>query len=113
MPRSKIRETQVADIEFLSPEEHEGLHDRDIYIEISRSNNKVSSIDEWVDDTKAKKISSTAIIRTNNKVTSTVKQIYDYDTGTIIIATVTGTIHRQSGKIYSMTYNRDIDMEGV
>jgi hypothetical protein len=53
MARSQIREEQVLDVEFVSPEEHEGLHDRDLYVEYSRTGRKVSSIDVWSDETKS------------------------------------------------------------
>jgi hypothetical protein len=62
---------------------------------------------------KVYKISSTAISRTRGKVSEMIKQIYDYETGTSIIATVTGTITRQGNLIQTITYSRDIDMEGV
>ncbi len=111
--RSVIREGQVYDSDFVSPEEHEGLHDRDAYVEISRLNGKVSNIDEWRDTTKTFKVSSTAFIRSGRLVSQTIKSIYDYDTGTIVIATVTGTINRFNGKIVNVEHDRDFDMEGI
>ena len=49
--RSVIREEQVFDSDFVSPEEHEGLHDRDLYSELTRLNGKVYSVDEWITGT--------------------------------------------------------------
>ncbi len=111
--RSVIREEQVFDSDFVSPEEHEGLHDRDLYSELTRLNGKVYSVDEWRDITKTFKISSTVFIRSGRHISKTIKSIYDYDTGTYIIATITGTINRHHGKVINIEYERDFDMEGI
>ena len=111
--RSKIRELQVLDNEFVSPEEHEGLHNKDRYVEIVRAHGKVVKIDEWRTFSKIHKISSTAIIRSGNVVLRTEKSVYDYVTGLDVIATVTGTLVRINGKVISIIYERDNDMEGI
>ena len=111
--RSVIRENQVSDSEFVSPQEHEGLHDKDLYTEISRVLGKVYKIEEWRDITKTFKVSSTAFIRSGKQVSQTIKSIYDYETGTTVIATVTGTTTRHLGNIVSVEYTRDFDTEGV
>jgi len=111
--RSVIREEQVFDSDFVSPEEHEGLHDRDLYSELTYLNGKVYSVDEWRDVTKVFKVSNTVFIRSGKHVSQTIKSIYDYDTGTSIIATVTGTINRSNGKVVNIEYDRNFDMEGI
>lgn len=111
--RSRIRENQVLDKEFISPEEHEGLHNRDAYIEIVRANGKVIRVDKWRDSSKLHQVSSTAVSRLENKILGTKKFIYDYATGSSIIATVTGTLVRSHGKVVSIIYTRDNDMEGI
>jgi len=111
--RSKIRKEQVFDVDFVSPEEHEGLHDRDTYIEVTRLQGKVSQIDEWRTILKTHKVSSTAIIRFDNIVIRTEKIIYDYVTGSGVIATITGTIMRDNGQVVAVEYERDNDMEGI
>jgi len=114
MGRSVLREEQVLDTEFVSPEEHEALHDYDKYIEIIREGNKVVAINEWRDSTKTFMISSTAIERTGAKVSKTIKTIYDYYDGVSVVATVTGTIYRQEGNsVSSIEFIRDVDMEGI
>lgn len=112
--RSTLREDQVMDSEFVSPEEHEALHDRDNYVEIIRSNNKVVTINEWRDTTKTFMISSTAIERVGgSKASKIIKTIYDYYDGVSIIATITGTIHRQGENVSGIEFTRNIDMEGI
>lgn len=111
MARSVIRELQVEDKDFLSESEHEGFHDRDKYIEVTRDSGKISMVDEWMDSSKSHKISSTAITRQGNMIVKTVKSIYDHDTGTYIIATVTGTINRQGRRVTSMIYDRNNDVD--
>jgi hypothetical protein len=111
MARSVIRELQVEDSDFLSEEEHEGFHDKDKYIELTRNSGKVSVIDEWLDSSKTHKISSTAITRQGSMITKTVKSIYDHETGSLIIATVTGTISRTGRKVNSILYERDSDVD--
>lgn len=113
MARSQFRETQVLDVEFISPMEHEGLHDCDKYVEFTRQHGKVVSINTWKDISKVYKISSTALERHGGKVIKIVKDIYDYYTGTVIIATVTGTLSRQYGKVTNIVYSRDNDMGGI
>lgn len=113
MARSTLRESQVFDSDFVAPEEHEGLHDRDLYVELLRSYGKVVQVDEWSDVTKTKQISSTVLTRQLGKVHKTIKSIYDYSTGTSIIATVTGTINRVYGQVVDIEYTRDNDMEGL
>lgn len=112
--RSTLREDQVMDSEFVSPEEHESLHDRDKYIEILRNNNKVITINEWSDITKTFMFSSTAIERTEAKISKIIKTIYDYNDGVSVVATITGTVHRQNGaSVSSIEFTRDVDMEGI
>jgi len=111
--RSVIREEQILDSDFVSPEEHGGLHDRDSYSELNRLNGKVYRIDEWRDITKIFKISSTVFIRSGKHISQTIKSIYDYDTGTSIIVTVTGTINRFNNKAVNIEYNRDFDTGGI
>jgi hypothetical protein len=113
MARSLIREDQAEDAEFVSPEEHEGLHNRDSYIELIREHNKVVIINEWRDITKTFMISSTAIERSSGKVSKIVKTIYNYDDGTSIIATITGTINRYGNNVSDIEFIRDVDMEGI
>ena len=111
--RSRIHDDQVEDKEFLSPYEHKGLHDRDTYVELVRGpNNKVTTINMWVNNSKSKMISSTNILREEGVITS-VKYIYDYINGTDIVATISGSITKPYRKVTSMTNTRDKDLEGI
>lgn len=91
----------------ITPEQHIALHNGNKYIEYSRVGNKVNRTDEWLDDSKTYQISSTTLNRSAGKVVSFVKQIYDYETGTIVVATVSGSVNRTSGKVSSIQYYRD------
>jgi len=68
---------------------------------------RINTIDEWVDSSKTHYISSTALHRTGGKVRAFTKELYDYDTGTVVIATVSGVINRSGGKVVSIEYTRD------
>ena len=98
--------THITDGRYDSP------YDQDTHIEITRSSGKVTIIDEWDGIDKTKLISSTALTRQGAKVTHIVKSIYDYATGSGIIATVTGTIYRTEGKVSSIVFDRN-DVEGI
>ena len=113
--RSRLREYQVTDEEFLSPSEHEGLHNRDSYVELLRdTDGNVTNIEEWYDDSKSRKIKDIEIFRNNWVVTHTITSLYDYTTGSGIIATVTGTVTRDLNYLLSSTKDeRDYDMEGI
>lgn len=83
------------------------LFDRDKYLEYTYNDNgEVSSYTEWLDDTKTYTISHVVINRTSGFVTSTEKQLFDYLTGTTVIATVTGTITRDlNNYVQSISYS--------
>jgi hypothetical protein len=109
MARSVISEDQVLDTDFLAEKEHEGFHNKNAYIEILRELGKISVINEWLDSSKTHKISSTVINRSGNLISKTIKDVYDYETGSFVIATVTGTINRYGRKISSISYERNND----
>jgi len=91
----------------IDPAQHIALHNGSKFVEYTRTGHKISAVDEWVDNTKTYHISSTALNRTGGRVTSFVKNIYDYETGAHVVATVSGVIHRVAGKVTSVEYSRD------
>ncbi len=91
----------------LTPEQHIALHNGNKFIEYTREANKVVRTDEWLDETKTHYISSTSLERVAGKVSSFTQDLYDFETGTFIIATISGTINRASGKVISIKYSRD------
>lgn len=112
--RSTIREYQVKDSEFISPPEHEGLHNHDDYISITRdSYGNIVKVEEWYDSTLTRKISELIIYRTGDIIDYVETNIYDYTTGSGIVATVTGTITRINDYIIHTQDFRDNDMEGI
>lgn len=111
MARSMIRELQVEDIDFLSEVEHEGFHNSDRYIEVLRSSGRIAVINEWLNLSKTHKISSTYINRINGLISTTVKDIYDHETGSFVISTISGTVSRQGRRITSILYERNNDID--
>jgi len=91
----------------LTPEQHIALHNGNKYIEYDRLANKIVRTDEWLDETKTYQISSSTLDRTAGRVSSFRKELFDYETGTFVIATVSGIINRTSGKVTSIKYSRD------
>jgi len=91
----------------ITPVQHIALHNGNKYIEYNRVANKVVSEDEWLDSTKTYHISSTALHRMAGKVVSFEKRIYDYETGTNVIATLSGIINRVGNRVVSIQYERD------
>lgn len=92
--------------EQLTIDQYLALDDRSKFTELHRSGNKVIQVDEWTSEDKIIMISSTTIQRLNNKVTGTIKSIYDYATGSNVIATIFGIINRDNNKIQSISYLR-------
>ena len=97
-----LQDSQLSDNVVLK-DEHYLLHDYNSYIEYERVNGKVVAMHEWVDSTKVRRISSTAIVRVDNKVVNTIKQIYDYNTGIEVVTTVTGTVYRENNKVKTIS----------
>ena len=91
----------------ISSVQHIALHNDDTYTEFSRFQGRINTIDEWVDSSKTHYISSTALYRAGGKTSSFKKELYDYETGTVVIATVSGVITRSGGKVVSVEYTRD------
>ena len=69
--------------------------------EIIRTNGKVTNVIIWTDISKNKKIRETIITRTLNKVSSVV--IKQYNSAGLLVATLTETISRTSGKVSQVT----------
>ena len=66
----------------------------DYYMEITRTNNQVSSINYWVDETKAIKVADMNITRdSKNNVSSMITELYNID-GSEVYATLTKTFTR-------------------
>jgi len=77
------------------------------HIEVIKTDNRMSQVNEWLDDSKTFMVSSTAIIRESDKVVGTVKYIYDTITGQEIVTIISGTVNREAGKVTSVTYNKE------
>lgn len=82
------------------------VDDYPYYAFYTYSGNKVIQEDIYTDSGMGQQISSTVINRTGNKVNSTVKTIYDLDTGTSVVGTVTTTFQYSGNKVISETVTR-------
>jgi len=79
------------------------IQDNDDYTEIIYTGVFPTQINVYTDSGKLHQISSTAIVRIGGKVTQTIKSIYDINTGTSIVGTLTTTINRVGGRVVSTT----------
>jgi len=96
----------------ITPEQHIALHNGDKFIEYIRTGARVSNINEWLDETKTYCISSTYLARDAGRVNHFTKHIYDYASGSYIVATVSGVVNRVDGKVISIKYSRDNTIGG-
>ncbi len=112
--RSTLREDQVTDNEFLSPEEYEGMHNRDSYTELTRDTlGNIITIEEWYSTNKLRKLKEINIYRTDDVIDHVLTTIYNYTTGSGITATISGTLYRHEDFMYKNIDDRDNDMEGI
>ena len=72
------------------------------YLELTRTNGRVSDVTYWTDSGKTTKIRETNITRTSGLVSSVVVKQYD-GTGTLA-QTLTGTVTRTSGQVSSIDW---------
>lgn len=83
------------------------VSDYPYYSSYTYSGNRVIQEDIYTDSGMSQQISSTVINRDFlGRVTSTVKTVYDLDTGTAIVGTVTTTFQRVLGRVVSETVTR-------
>jgi hypothetical protein len=82
----------------------EGYDDQ--YIEVTRVSNKFTKTEVWRDSSKTFRIKTTETYRSGNLVTGEYSVLYDLDTGTTIVATISGTVQRTGYQVNSITYDR-------
>lgn len=72
------------------------------YLEVTRTNGRVSDVTYWTDSGKTTKIRETNITRTAGQVSSVV--VKQYDASGVLAETLTGTVTRTGGQVASIDW---------